>query len=175
MFEHERQLEKALMSELQRFMLELGRGFAFYSRQQTLIVGEREFRPDLIFYHHWERRFLVIDLKIGRFEPEYAGKMGLYLSAVDKLVCHPDDKPSVGLILCTSKDDAVVDHSFARTQSPIYVSRWTYRHGDLHALPAANISADVPSETEAELEKVGLPELGQQLQERVDRRFAELE
>lgn len=92
----ERELEDALVAEIPRFLRELGVGFAYYGRQQPLEVGGQEFFLDLLFYHHRLRRFVVIDLKIGEFEPEFAGKMALYLNAVDDQLRHGDDAESIG-------------------------------------------------------------------------------
>ncbi|MGB8700077.1 MAG: PDDEXK nuclease domain-containing protein, partial [Thermosynechococcaceae cyanobacterium] len=96
----ERDLERGLLLHLQRFMLELGKGFAFVGNQYHLEVGGQDFYIDLLFYHLKLRCYVVIDLKMGNFQPEYAGKMGFYLAAVDDLLRHPEDRQSIGLILC---------------------------------------------------------------------------
>jgi hypothetical protein len=103
----ERQLERALIDDIQSFLLELGTGFAFYGRQQALLVGEQEFFPDLLFYHHTLRRFVVIELKIRAFQPEYVSKMNFYLNAVDEQLRVDGDRESVGIILCTARDETV--------------------------------------------------------------------
>lgn len=98
----ERDLEQALVDDIQRFLAELGGGFAFYGRQYPLVVGGQEFILDLLFYHHTLRRFVVIELKIGEFQVEHAGKMNFYLNAVDALLRRGDDQESVGIILIVS-------------------------------------------------------------------------
>jgi len=97
----ERHLEQALIDDIQNFLIELGSGFAFYGRQRSLLVGDQEFFPDLLFFHHTLRRFVVIELKVGAFQPEYVGKMNFYLNAVDEQLRVGDDRESVGIILCT--------------------------------------------------------------------------
>lgn len=118
----ERDLEDALLVDLQRFMLELGVGFAFYGRQHALVVDDQEFFLDLLFYHHRLRRFVIIDLKIGRFEPEFAGKMNFYLNAVDDQMRVGDDGQSIGLILCTSRSETVAKLALRGIETPIAVS-----------------------------------------------------
>jgi predicted nuclease of restriction endonuclease-like (RecB) superfamily len=171
--DRERHLEEALVRDIQKFLLELGQGFAFYGRQKSLTIGDQEFFLDLIFYHHELRRFVVIDLKIGRFEAEFAGKMNLYLNAVDGQLNHPDDQPAVGIILCTSRDETVAKLALHNITAPIAVSTWTPGEGQQPQLPPAQVTEDVPEDLRAELE--GLPEIKNQLQERVARRAPELE
>jgi predicted nuclease of restriction endonuclease-like (RecB) superfamily len=96
----ERELERALLQHLRDFFLELGVGFALVGSQYRLEVADEEFYLDLLFYHLKLRCYIVIELKTGAFKPEYAGKMNFYLSAVDDLLRHSDDQPSIGLILC---------------------------------------------------------------------------
>jgi predicted nuclease of restriction endonuclease-like (RecB) superfamily len=91
----EREVEKALITHIEKFLLELGEGFAFVGRQYHFKVGEQDFYIDLLFYHLKLRCFVVIELKDGDFKPEYAGKINFYLSAVDDLIKHPDDNPEV--------------------------------------------------------------------------------
>ena len=97
---HERDIENALIRHITRFLLELGAGFAFVGRQVRLEVGGEDFSLDLLFYHLRLRCFVVVDLKMKPFEPEFAGKMNFYLSAVDDQMRHPDDAPTIGLLLC---------------------------------------------------------------------------
>ena len=94
----------ALLGRLKNFLLELGKGFAFVDNQVHLEVGGKDFYLDLLFYHLHLRCYVVIDLKVEEFKPEFAGKMNFYLAAVDDLVRHPDDNPSIGLILCKEKN-----------------------------------------------------------------------
>lgn len=140
----ERQLEDALIREIPRFLRELGLGFAYYGRQQPLLVGGQEFFLDLLFYHHRLRRFVVIDLKIGEFEAESAGKRGLYLNAVDAQLRHPDDGESVGLILCTSHNATVAKFALHRTGAPIGVANW-------QTDPHVDVTDELPSTVTAEL------------------------
>lgn len=121
---HERELEQALVDDIQRFLLELGSGFAFYGRQRPLLVGGQEFFIDLLFYHHSLRRFVVIELKIGPFQAEYVSKMNLYLNAVDAQLRAGDDRESVGIILCTKRNEEVSRATLHRVQAPIAVSTW---------------------------------------------------
>lgn len=118
----ERQLEKALLAHIREFLLELGVGFAFVGSQYHLEVGDADFFIDLLFYHLKLRAFVVIDLKIGRFMPEHAGKMNFYLSAVDDLVRHADDQPTIGIILCKSKDEVVAEYALRDMKKPIGVA-----------------------------------------------------
>ena len=118
----ERDLEQALVSRIRDFLLELGAGFAFVGSQYPLTVDGEDFRIDLLFYHLRLRCFVVIELKTTEFKPEYAGKMNFYLAALDDLVKHSDDQPSIGIILCRSKGDAKVRYALQRIASPIGVS-----------------------------------------------------
>ena len=97
---HERELETALVRHLEKFLLELGQGFAFVGRQYRLDVGDEDFYIDLLFYHLRLRAFVVIDLKKGKFKPEYAGKLNFYCNVVNDRLKRPDDQPTIGLILC---------------------------------------------------------------------------
>jgi len=120
----EREVEQALVDHIQRFLLELGAGFAFVGRQVHLEVGSKDFYLDLLFYHLKLRRFVVVELKAVPFDPGFAGKMNLYLSAVDDLLRHPDDLPAIGLLLCRSKDKLVVEYALRDIKKPIGVADW---------------------------------------------------
>lgn len=120
----EHELEDALLAHLSKFFLELGVGFAFVGRQYFLEVGGEDFYIDLLFYHLRLRCFIVIDLKIGEFQPEFAGKMNFYLSAVDDLLRQSDDQPSIGLILCKTKNRVIAEYSLRDTSKPIGVSEY---------------------------------------------------
>mgnify|MGYP001106717946 CR=1 FL=1 len=120
----EREIEQALVDHIQRFLLELGAGFAFVGRQVLLEVGSRDFYLDLLFYHLRLRRFVVVELKAVPFDPGFVGQMNLYLSAVDDLLRHPDDKSTIGLLLCKSKDRLVVEYALRGFQKPIGVAEW---------------------------------------------------
>ena len=118
----ERHLEAGLLVHIREFLLELGQGFAFVGSQYELSVGDQDFRIDLLFYHLNLRCFIVIDLKMRAFEPEFAGKMNFYLSAVDDLLRHPGDAPSIGVILCKTKNTTVAEYALRDMNKPIGVS-----------------------------------------------------
>lgn len=119
---HERELELGLCGHIQKFLLELGRGFAFVGRQYRLDVSDREFYLDLLFYHLHLRCFVVVDLKKGDFKPEYAGKMNFYCSAVDDQLRHEHDAATIGLILCQTKDRILAEYSNRDIHKPIGVA-----------------------------------------------------
>ena len=121
---HERELETNLLRELERFLIELGQGFAFVGRQLHLDIGESDFYVDLLFYHLKLRCFVVVDLKTGAFKPEYAGKMNFYLSVVDDKLRHADDSPSIGLILCQDKNHIIAEYALRGLNKPIGVSEY---------------------------------------------------
>jgi predicted nuclease of restriction endonuclease-like (RecB) superfamily len=145
---HERELETGLLVHLQKFLLELGRGFAFVGRQYPLTVSDKEFSLDLLFYQLQLRCFVVIDLKTGDFKPEYAGKMNFYCSAVDDQLRHAQDHPTVGLILCQTKDRVIAEYALRDIGKPIGVADYELTR----ALPA-ELASSLPSieEIEAEL------------------------
>ena len=125
----ERELEKALIEKIRDFLLELGMGFAFMGSQYHLEVDGRDFYLDLLFYHHRLRCLVAIDLKMTDFMPEYAGKMNFYLSALDEMVRHPDDRSSVGIILCKSISGLVAEYSLMDMSKPIGVSEYRLTSG----------------------------------------------
>ncbi len=120
----EREVEQALVDHIQRFLLELGAGFAFVGRQVHLEIGDHDFYVDLLFYHLRLRRFVVVELKAIPFDPGFVGKMNMYLSAVDDLLKHPDDQPAIGLLLCRSKSKLVVEYALRGFSRPIGVAEW---------------------------------------------------
>ncbi|MDD5657461.1 MAG: PDDEXK nuclease domain-containing protein [Elusimicrobia bacterium] len=120
----ERQLEQGLVNHIQKFLLELGVGFAFVGRQVHLEVEGEDFFIDLLFYHLRLRCFIVIELKNGPFKPEYAGKMNFYLSAVDDRLRHEADQPSIGMILCRSRKKLIAEYALRDTHKPIGVSAY---------------------------------------------------
>jgi predicted nuclease of restriction endonuclease-like (RecB) superfamily len=148
---HEKDIEAALVEHIRKFLLELGVGFAFVGSQYPLEVGGEDFRIDLLFYHLKLRCFLIIDLKARAFKPEDAGKMNFYLSAADDLLRHPDDKPSIGLILCKSKNGIVAEYALRDISKPLGVSEFRY----LEQLPD-NLKGTLPTieELEAELSPI---------------------
>ena len=121
----ERQLEAALIDRLKDFLIELGKSFAFVGQQYHLDVGDEDYYLDLLFYHLHLRCYVVIDLKVVPFKPEFAGKMNFYLSAVDDQLCHSDDQPTIGLILCKERNRLVVEYALRDTTKPMGVA--TYR------------------------------------------------
>jgi predicted nuclease of restriction endonuclease-like (RecB) superfamily len=136
----ERDLERLLVNHIRDFLMELGVGFAFLGSQYPLLVGDREYRIDLLFYHVQLHCYVVIDLKMVEFEPEFSGKMGFYIAAVDNLLRRQGDAPTIGIILCKSKDKTVVEYALQHSQKPIGVA--TYRLKD--ALPTP-IQESLPS------------------------------
>lgn len=144
---HEREVEKGLINHMEKFLLELGDGFAFLGRQYHLQVEDQDFYIDLLFYHVKLRSFVVIELKSGKFKPEYAGKMNFYLSAVDDLLRNPGDNPSIGLILCRSKVGVLAEYALRDMTKPIGLAE--YRLED--ALPD-NLQTALPTIEELEIE-----------------------
>lgn len=146
---HERELETGLVRHLERFLLELGQGFAFVGRQYHLEVSDKDFYIDLLFYHLRLRCFVVIELKKGDFKPEYAGKMNFYCSVVDDKLRHETDQPTIGLILCQTKDRILAEYALRDIHKPIGVSDYELTR----ALPESLQSA-LPTieEIEAELQ-----------------------
>ncbi len=147
---HEREVEKALINHMEKFLLELGAGFAFVGRQYNLEVAGQDFYIDLLFYHLKLRCYVVIELKDGDFKPEYAGKMNFYLSAIDDLVKHPSDQPSIGLILCKSKNNVLAEYTLKDMTKPIGLAEYKLTE----ALPE-EIKTNLPTieQLEAELAK----------------------
>ncbi len=149
----ERDLERALINHIRDFLLELGVGFAFVGSQYHLEVGGEDFYIDLLFYHLRLRCYVVIDLKIEEFKPEFSGKMNFYVSAVDDLLRHPDDQPTIGIILCKSKNKVIAEYSLRDMNKPIGVSVYQLRNN----LPKG-LQGNLPTveQLEAELEIVDI-------------------
>lgn len=122
----ELQLEKHLTDNITQFLLELGKGFAYVGRQYPLIVGNKERKLDLLFYHLKMHCYIVIDLKMGEFEPEFAGKMNYYLTAVDKFLKTEHDNSSIGIILCKSKERLEVEFALQDLSKPMGISEFTF-------------------------------------------------
>lgn len=120
----EEQLEAALEQNITRFLLELGTGFAFVGRQKELIVGNRTRRIDMLFYHIRLKAYVVVELKVKPFDPEYAGKLNYYVNAVDELLKGPDDNPTIGLLICSDKDETEVRWAFKGIQTPMGVASY---------------------------------------------------
>ena len=147
---HEREVEKGLVAHIEKFLLELGDGFTFVGRQYHLQVEKQDFYIDLLFYHLKLRSFVVIELKAGKFKPEYAGKINFYLSAVDDLLRQSGDNPSIGLILCRSKIGVLAEYTLRDMTKPIGLAEYKLTE----SLPE-NLKIALPSieELEAELSK----------------------
>ncbi len=120
----EEQLEAALEQNITRFLLELGTGFAFVGRQKELIVGNRTRKIDMLFYHIRLKAYVVVELKVKPFDPEYAGKLNYYVNAVDELLKGPDDNPTIGLLICSDKDETDVRWAFKGIQTPMGVASY---------------------------------------------------
>lgn len=140
----ELELEKHLTENITKFLLELGRGFAFVGRQFPLQIGKKERKLDLLFYHLKMHCYVVVDLKMGEFEPEYAGKMNYYLSAVDDLIKTELDQPSIGIILCKSKESLDIEYALRDINKPLGISEFTFNE-----LPP-NIQNNMPTVEELE-------------------------
>ncbi|GAA6619296.1 YhcG family protein [Scytonema sp. NUACC26] len=118
----ERDLERALVERIRDFLLELGAGFSFVGSQYPIEVSGQEYRLDLLFYHLKLRCFVIIDLKMVEFQPEFSGKMNFYVSAVNSILRHPDDRPTIGIILCKSKNKTIAELALQGMTQPIGVS-----------------------------------------------------
>ncbi|MDK2748941.1 MAG: PDDEXK nuclease domain-containing protein [Brevundimonas sp.] len=128
----ERDLERGLIEHLRLLIMELGKGFAFVGSQYHLEVGGQDYYLDLLFYHLRLRCFVVIELKIEDFKPEFAGKMNFYLSAVDDQLRHPDDQPTIGIILCKGRNEVIVEYALRDSSKPMGVAQYRLSQ----ALPA---------------------------------------
>jgi predicted nuclease of restriction endonuclease-like (RecB) superfamily len=143
----ERELETELIKHIEKFLLELGTGFAFVGRQYHVEVGDKDFNIDLLFYHLKMRCFVVIDLKKGDFKPEHAGKMNFYCSVIDDILKHENDEPTIGLILCENKNKIIAEYTLRSNKTPIGVSEYEFTR----ALPE-NLKSSLPSIEEIENE-----------------------
>jgi len=152
----ERDLERGLVDHVQKFLLELGAGFAFVGRQVPLSVGDDDDYLDLLFYHLKLRCFMVIDLKMKKFSPADAGQMNYYLSAVDDLMRHESDAPTIGLILCKSKDRIKAEYALRDINKPIGISQWQTKL--VESLPES-LEGSLPTieQIEAELDSEDSP------------------
>lgn len=147
--------EEELIDHIQKFLLELGQGFAFVSRQYHFEIGNQDFYIDLLFYHFKLRCFIVVELKNTAFMPEYAGKLNFYLSAIDDLLRSEGDQPTIGLLLCKSKNNYVAEYALRDIKKPMGVA--SYETKLVESLPT-NLRGSLPSieEIEAELAKTSL-------------------
>lgn len=144
---HEREIEKALINHVQKFLLELGAGFAFVGRQYHLDVGDTDFYIDLLFYHTKLHCYVVIELKATEFKPEYTGKLNFYLSVVNDRIKTPEDHPTIGILLCKTKDKVVAEYALKDISKPMGITE--YKLGD--AIPE-KIQTALPTIEELELE-----------------------
>ena len=143
----ERELEDRLITRLQSFLLELGYGFCFVGRQHRIALGKKDYFIDLLFYHRFLKTLVAFDLKVGPFEPEFAGKMDFYLNLLNDKERGPGDQPSIGIILCAEKDDVEVEYALRTKANPIGVAAYALQSrlpGELKGkLPTAKQLADI--------------------------------
>ena len=115
---------KTLVKAMRNFILEMGKDFTFVGEEYVIQVGGEDYRIDLLFFHRVLRCLVAIELKLGKFMPEYVSKMDSYLEGLDRQIKKPDENPSVGLLLCASKNDEVVEYAMSRTLSPMMVAEY---------------------------------------------------
>ncbi|MCC9007540.1 PDDEXK nuclease domain-containing protein [Pseudomonas putida] len=132
----EADLQSALMDRLKQFLIELGRDFCFVGSQYPLQVGGRDFALDLLFFHRGLNCLVAVELKVGRFEPEYLGKLDFYLEALDRNERKPHENPAIGVLLCASRDDEVVEYALNRSLSPALIAEYQTRLPDKALLQA---------------------------------------
>lgn len=148
----EHELEKSMIDNIQKLLIELGTGFAFVGRQVNVNAGGEDFYIDLLFYHTKIKSYIVVELKSCAFKPEHSGQLAFYLTAVDQLIKQPDDNPTIGLILCQTKNNIIVDWALNNSHKPMTVAE--YQTAITSKLPK-ELKGILPSkeELEAELEK----------------------
>lgn len=127
-------LKKGLIEGMKKFILELGQDFTYVDEEYTIPVGGEDYHIDLLFYHRALRCLVAMELKTGKFKPEYISKMDFYLEGLDRQVKKPDENPSVGLILCASKNDEVVEYAMSRTMSPMMAAQYQLQLPDKDVL-----------------------------------------
>jgi predicted nuclease of restriction endonuclease-like (RecB) superfamily len=123
----EKDLERELVNNITSFLLELGKGFAYLGKQYLLKIGSKEYKTDLLFYHIQLKRYIVLELKLGEFQPEYVGKLNFYISAVNELLKSDTDMDTIGILLCKTKDNFEVEFALKDVNKPIGVSEFTYK------------------------------------------------
>lgn len=151
----EREIEHALVRHVTEFLLELGAGFAFVGRQVLLDVGGEEFFIDLLFYHLKLRSYVVVELKAGKFKPEHLGQLGFYLTAVDRQVRNAHDNPTIGLLLCKSRNKVVVEYALGDKSQPMGIAEYKLAQ----SLPA-DLQTSLPSIEQIERELAGAGDEG---------------
>jgi len=129
-------LHRGLLHRLKEFLIELGRDFCFVRSEYPIQVGGRDFALDLLFFHRGLNCLVAIELKVGRFEPEYLGKLGFYLEALDRTVKKPHENPALGVLLCASKEDEVVEYALSRSLSPALIAEYKTQLPDKALLQA---------------------------------------
>ncbi|MDO9307730.1 MAG: PDDEXK nuclease domain-containing protein, partial [Deltaproteobacteria bacterium] len=132
----ESDLHKGLLHKLKEFLIELGRDFCFVGSEFPVQVGKRDFALDLLFFHRGLNCLVAIELKVGRFEPEYLGKLGFYLEALDRDVKKAHENPAIGVLLCASKDAEVVEYALSRSLSPAMIAEYQTQLPDKQLLQA---------------------------------------
>ena len=147
----ERAIENSLTTHIRDFLLELGQGFSFVGSQYHLEIGDQDFFLDMLFYHLKLRCYVVVELKAVPFQPEFAGKLNFYLSAVDDLLRHPDDQPTLGLILCKSKNQVIAEYALRDIHKPLGISVY-----QLTASLPEKMKNSLPTIEELEAELTGL-------------------
>lgn len=147
----EREIENALVKQVTAFLLELGAGFAYVGKQVNIEVGGDDFFIDLLFYHLKLRCYIVIELKTGDFKPEYLGQLGFYLTAVDRQIKNKDDLPTIGLLLCKTKNKIVAEYALSDKTQPMGIAEFKL----LESLPA-NLQTQLPSIEDIERELAGV-------------------
>lgn len=145
----ERDVEQGLVEHVREFLLELGQGFAFVGNQVRLELAGDEFYCDLLFYHVPLHRYVVIELKAVKFDPSFLGKLGMYQAAVDDLLAGPGDQPTIGLLLCKTKNDLVVEYAVRNHTTPIGVATWA---SDITTQLPEELASSLPSIAEIEAE-----------------------
>lgn len=151
---NERDVELGLVKHIEKFLLEMGAGFAFMGRQYHIEVAEKDFYIDILMYNAFMHRYLVVELKKGEFQPEYIGKLNFYCSAVDDILCRPGDNQTIGLLLCQNKDSIMAEYALRDVHKPIGISDY-----ELAKAFPKDIKSGLPSIEELE------SKLNQELQE----------
>ena len=142
---HERRLERSLVAEIERFMIELGAGFAFVGRQVQLDVDGEEFFIDMLFFHIPLNRYVVLELKLGKFRPEYAGQINFYVNVVDEQMRHERHDATIGLVLCASRNETVARYALNGIDRPVGIARYT---------PTSTLAEQVPAELHNQLPEI---------------------
>lgn len=147
----EKELENALVENISKFLIELGQGFAFVGKQVEIVVSDKSFFIDLLFYHIKLKRYVVIELKSGSFEPEFAGKLNFYVTAVDRILRDETDNATIGLLICKDKDEIIAEYSLSDLHKPLGISSY-----ELQKILPENFKSHLPTveEVENELRKL---------------------